>query len=98
MTLYGDIIAGANRLHLPTLSGVAAFAEGGGLLSHGVNFQEAFRYAAKFVHRILAGARPADLPVEQYGKFELVVNLRTAKMLGVKIPQSILLRADRVIE
>jgi putative ABC transport system substrate-binding protein len=97
-TLYGEIISGANRLRLPAISGVAAFAEAGGLLSHGVNAFESYRYAAKFVHRILTGTKPADLPVEHYGKFELVLNLKTARELGLKVPQSILLRADRVIE
>ncbi|MBI3376402.1 MAG: ABC transporter substrate-binding protein [Betaproteobacteria bacterium] len=98
ITLFGEIVSGVNRLRLPTISGAAAFADGGGLLSHGPNFFASFRYAAKFVDRILKGAKPAELPVEQYGKFELVLNLRTARELGLKIPQSILVRADRVIE
>lgn len=98
LTLYGEIVSGANRLRLPAVSGVAAFAEAGGLLSHGVNAFEGYRYAAKFVHRILTGAKPADLPVEHFGKFELVLNLKTAREFGLKIPQSILVRVDRVIE
>jgi len=97
-TLYGEIISGASRLHLPAVSGVAAFAEAGGLLSHGVNALESYRYAAKFVHRILTGTKPANLPVEQPSKFELIVNMKTAKALGITIPQTLLLRADRVIE
>ena len=73
-------------------------AEVGGLISYGPNLLEMFRHAAVFVDKILKGAKPADLPVEQPTQFELIVNLKTAKALGLKIPQPILLRADRVIE
>jgi putative ABC transport system substrate-binding protein len=69
-----------------------------GLISFGVNYAELYRQAAKYVDKIFKGARPGDLPVEQPTKFELCVNRRTARALGLAIPQSILLRADRVVE
>ena len=78
--------------------GLSGAAEVGGLISYGPNLLEMFRHAAVFVDKILKGAKPADLPVEQPTQFELIVILRTAKALGLKIPQPILLRADRVIE
>ena len=74
------------------------FTEEGGLLAYGVNLSELFGRAADYVDRILKGASPANLPVEQPTKFELVINLKTAKSLGIEVPQSILLRADRLIE
>ena len=85
----------ANRL--PS-TGAKEFAEAGGLIGYGANFVELWRRAAYFVDRILKGAKPGDLPVEQATRFELVINLKTAKVLGIKIPQSVLVRADRVIE
>jgi putative ABC transport system substrate-binding protein len=88
----------AARSHLPTIGYDRQFAEAGGLLSYGpAPFQSVPRLAAQ-VDKILKGAKPADLPVEQPTKFELVVNLKTAKALGLTIPQSVLLRADEVIE
>jgi ABC-type uncharacterized transport system substrate-binding protein len=79
-------------------AGSSEFAEAGALIGYGVDFLDMCRSAAVFVDRILRGAKPADVPVEQATKFETVLNTRAAKSLGVAIPTSILLRADRVIE
>lgn len=86
------------RSRIPAVSGWAQFADGGNLMSYGPNLRAASFRLASFVDRILKGARPADLPVEHPVTVELVVNSRTAKALGVTIPQAVLLRADRVIE
>ncbi|MBI3373892.1 MAG: ABC transporter substrate-binding protein [Betaproteobacteria bacterium] len=83
---------------LPSVYTKTAFAEAGGLISYGARYPDLFRRAAAYVDKILKGAKPADLPVEQPTKFECVINLKTAKALGLKIPQSVLIRADRVIE
>ena len=87
----------AARSRLPAVYGLAEYVEAGGLMSYGVEIDDLWRRAALFVDKILKGAKPADLPVEQPTKFELVVNLKTAKTLGLTIPQSILLRADELI-
>jgi putative tryptophan/tyrosine transport system substrate-binding protein len=97
--LRKDILDHARQLRLPSVSSLpAAWLEAGGLLNYGPNFVQSYRYAATFVDRILRGADPAAMPVEQPARFELAVNLEAARTLGVKIPQSVLLRADRVIE
>ena len=85
-------------VRLPTMHGFREFAEAGGLMSYGPNFPDLFRRAAEYVDKILHGAKPADLPVEQPTKFDLVVNLTTAKALGLTIPEAFLLRANEVIE
>ena len=84
--------------HRITPIGFSEFAESGGMIGYGANIPELFRRAAVFVDKILKGARPADIPVEQATKFELIVNMKTAKALGIKIPNSILVRATKVIE
>ena len=88
----------AVRRRLPTVFGVSEFAEAGGLLAYGPSLSEGFRRAAIYVGKILKGAKAADLPVEQPTTFELVINLKAAKALGLTIPQAVLQRADRVIQ
>jgi putative ABC transport system substrate-binding protein len=92
------IISAAARNNLPAVYSQSAYAKGGGLLSYGVDRVDTWRRAASYVDRILRGAKPGELPVQLPTKFEMVVNLKTAKALGLTGPQSILLRADEVIE
>jgi putative ABC transport system substrate-binding protein len=103
----GDPLIATNRTRinmlalaarLPTMHSIREHVEAGGLMSYGPNFPDNYRRTADFVDKILRGAKPADLPVEQPTKFDLVINLTTAKALGLTIPESFLLRADEVIE
>ena len=103
----GDPLFNANRVRinilasgarLPTISLQRENVEAGGLMSYGPNFPDLFRRAADYVDKIVRGAKPADIPVEQPTKFDLVVNLVTAKALGLEVPATLLARADEVIE
>jgi putative ABC transport system substrate-binding protein len=93
-----EIVEFAAKNGVPTVYGGPMFADAGGLLVYTVDFHELWRRAANYVDRILKGAKPGDLPIEQPTKFELTVNLKSAKALGLTIPRSVLLRADHVIE
>jgi putative ABC transport system substrate-binding protein len=92
------IVKFAQEQRWPVVAGMGEFAHAGALLSYGVDIVANYRRAAYYVDRILKGAKPGDLPVEQPTKFELVINMKTAKALGLTIPQSLLLRADQVIQ
>src|SRR5215468_6979337 len=105
--LCGDPLVTTNRVRIntlalgarvPTMSVFRLYVEAGGLMSYGPNFSDMFRRAADLVDKILRGAKPAEIPVEQATKFDLIINLTTAKVLGLTIPESFLLRADEVIE
>ena len=93
-----QIIDLAAKHRIPTMYGVRELAQAGGLMAYGVNLPEMYRHGAFFVDRILKGAKPGDLPVERPTKFELMINLKTAKTLGLTIPQTLLIRADKLIE
>ncbi|MGC2711917.1 MAG: ABC transporter substrate-binding protein [Pseudolabrys sp.] len=92
------ILAAALGERLPTIFSTRDFVKAGGLMSYGPNYSDLFRHSADYVDKILRGAKPGDIPVEQPTKFELVINLTTAKTLGLTIPGSFLLRADEVVE
>jgi len=107
LLIIGDTLLSANqsriaefalKSRLPAGYTLRQFVEAGGLMSYGTNFAEMWRRAATFVDKILKGTKPADLPVEQPTKFELIINLKTAKQIGVTIPPNVLARADRVIK
>jgi putative tryptophan/tyrosine transport system substrate-binding protein len=88
----------SNKEHFIVMTGHRAFVDEGGLMSYGPNYRDIYRHAAKYVDRILRGANPADLPVEQPTKFEFIVNLKTAKALNLTVPDKLLTFADEVIE
>jgi len=92
-----QIVELAAKNRLPSISAVREYAEVGGLMSYGSSISDNWRRVATYVDKIFKGAKPADLPVEQPTKFELVINLKTAKQIGLTIPQKVLGRADRVI-
>ena len=93
-----QIVSFTQKNRLPAIYGQAEYVDAGGLMSYGRNVTEGWRRAAAYVDKILKGAKPADLPVEQPTKFELVVNMKTAKALGITLPPTIMVRADRVIQ
>ena len=93
-----QIVESANRHRLPAMFIFKAYPEAGGLMSYGADPVAMYRQGGTLVGKVLKGGKPSDLPVEQPTKFEMVVNLKTAKMIGVELPTSILIRADEVIE
>jgi putative tryptophan/tyrosine transport system substrate-binding protein len=92
------IITLAARNNLPAVYAFRFFAAGGGLMSYGVDVADLYRRAASYIDRILKGGKPAEMPVQSPDKYELVINLKTAKALGLTVPQTLLYRADEVIE
>ena len=98
-TVHSDLIISlATKYRFPAVSWIRFFAADGGLMSYGINPPDLYRRAASYVDRILKGTKPADLPVQQPTKFELVINLKTAKALGLAVPPALLAQADEVIE
>jgi len=93
-----QVVELAGNSHLPAIYGQPETVEAGGLMSYSVSYTDLYRRAATYVDKILKGAKPADLPVEQPMKFELVINLKAAKQIGLTIPPNVLLRADKVIK
>jgi putative ABC transport system substrate-binding protein len=105
--VVGDLLVNTNRARirtlamgarLPAIYNAKEHVEAGGLMSYGPNYPDLYRRAAEYVDKILRGAKPGDIPVEQPTKFDLVINLTTAKVLGLEVPPSLLARADGVIE
>jgi putative ABC transport system substrate-binding protein len=95
---HKQIVELATKNRLPAMFGESQYIETGGLMSYGPSYTDLTRRAATYVDKILKGAKPADLPVEQPMKFELIINLKTAKQIGLTIPPNVLVRADRVIK
>jgi putative ABC transport system substrate-binding protein len=93
-----DIVAHAAKHRLPAVYALNIWPDAGGLISYGANIMDLYRRVATHADKLFKGAKPADLPVEQPTKFEMVINMKTAKALGIKIPDVVMLRADRVIE
>ena len=98
LTHRARIVAFGTKSRLPGMFPYWEFVEEGGLMAYGPSYPDMFRRSANFVDKILKGAKPADLPVEQPTKFELVINMKAAKALGLTIPQTVLLQADQVIQ
>ncbi len=98
MSQAKNIAAFAAKSRIPTISGWAEFAAAGNLMTYGPNLRESWRYMATYVDKVLKGARPGDIPVEQASKFEFVINMRTAKALGITIPPSLQVRADQIVD
>jgi putative tryptophan/tyrosine transport system substrate-binding protein len=96
-TNQGRIVSFAQRTRLPVMYPVREYVDSGGLMSYGPSQTDLFRRIAAYVNKIIRGAKPAELPVEQPTKFELVINLKTAKVLDLTVPQSLLVRADEII-
>jgi putative tryptophan/tyrosine transport system substrate-binding protein len=92
------IVELAARSRVPAVYGEREFVEAGGLMFYGASLRDMYRDAAVYVDKILKGAKPADLPIEQPAKLELIINLKAAKALGITIPPSVLVRADRILE
>jgi putative ABC transport system substrate-binding protein len=98
LTHQNRIVGLASRSRLPTMYAFRENVDAGGLMFYGATLSDMWQHAATYVDKILKGAKPADLPIEQPTKFELVLNLKTAKAMGIKFPQSVLVRADEVIQ